>query len=114
MDARRAHCAGVSSFSRIVRAPGSCVICGSNEFLQCAHGYSRSYYATRWVFDNAFCLCRSCHVFYTHRPLEWEVWREERWGPELLAELRALALTHRRPDVYELLPELQALEAVSA
>lgn len=94
-------------FSLLVRARDRCcVICGSTSFLQCAHGFSRSYHAVRWDFRNAWALCRACHVRYTHRPLEWGVWLNARWGDALEAEVKALALTHRKPDVFELKTEL--------
>ena len=69
----------------------ACRACGSHMMPQCAHVVSRRYAATRWSMDNAVCLCSSCHVKYTHRPLEWEAWCEERW-PGRLAELKARAL----------------------
>ena len=93
-------------FGRIVRHAGRCENCDSTEFLQCAHGFSRSYRTVRWDRRNAFCLCRGCHVYFTHRPLEWDGWLRERWGDSLYAELRGLALTHRPPDLSELAAEL--------
>ena len=46
--------------------------CESPYHLQCAHIVTRSYSATRLDATNAVALCRSCHMHYTHRPLEWE------------------------------------------
>lgn len=71
---------------------GACVECGATQNLQCAHGFSRRYLNIRWDRRNVFCLCQRCHLRYTHRPLEWDVWLHERWGEELYAELRSLAL----------------------
>jgi hypothetical protein len=93
-------------FSKIVRSVGYCVNCGSTSFLQCAHGFSRGYFATRWDDRNAFSFCRVCHVFYTHRPLEWDDWLHERWGDDLYDEIKALSLTHVKPDVFEVKAEL--------
>lgn len=70
----RPHLACDTLFSKIVRSRGFCENCGATDNLQCAHGISRRYRNIRWAEDNAFCLCASCHVFYTHRPLEWEDW----------------------------------------
>jgi hypothetical protein len=39
--------------------------------LQCAHIHTRDYSATRLDPENAVALCKSCHVFFTLRPLEW-------------------------------------------
>ncbi len=79
-------------FSAIVRSVGSCENCGSTTGLQCAHGFSRRYRNVRWDRRNAFCLCQRCHMKYTHRPLEWDEWLRERWGPDLYVEIRSLAL----------------------
>lgn len=85
-------------FSKFIRArDGACQVCGSTEFLQCAHIHSRSYKAIRVNPDNAVALCRSCHVRFTHRPLEWRQWVEGRF-PGGWEELSAIALTYRRVD----------------
>jgi 5-methylcytosine-specific restriction endonuclease McrA len=76
---------------------GACVSCGSTEFLQCAHIISRSYKSIRTDERNAVTLCRREHIYWTHRPLEWALWVEERY-PGLLAELREKALSYRRID----------------
>ena len=47
--------------------------CTRESNLQCAHIHTRSYSATRLDPENAVALCRSCHVFFTQRPLEWKV-----------------------------------------
>lgn len=102
-------------FSKIVRVIGYCQNCPSTENLQAAHGFSRSYRAVRWDFRNCFALCRSCHVYFTHRPLEWDVWLRKAWGDVLYDELRALALTYTYPDIEVLYGELKArLEQVAA
>lgn len=82
---------------RIKERDGACVRCGSVEFLQCAHILSRSYKAIRTDERNAVALCRSCHVYFTHRPLEWEQWVRESYGT-LWDELRAKALTYEKVD----------------
>ena len=68
----------------------SCRACGSHMRPQTAHLVSRRYHATRWTLDNACCLCSACHVKFTHRPIEWEDWIEERF-PGRLAELKERA-----------------------
>jgi hypothetical protein len=79
-------------YSVIVRAPGLCVNCAAASDHQCAHGFSRRYLIIRWDLRNGFCLCRRCHMKYTHRPLEWDEWLRDRWGQDLYSELRTLAL----------------------
>ena len=101
-------------FGRLVRGRGPCVCCGSFEFIQCAHGFSRSYRAVRWDDRNAFPLCRACHVRFTHRPLEWDQWLRERWGALEYEAIREQALTHRAPDMDELVLTLRERVKVEA
>lgn len=95
-------------FGQIIRLPGRCYICGSTEVIQCAHGFSRSYRATRWDERNAWCLCRRHHMYFTQKPLEWDDWMRSEMGEALYAEVRTLATTGRNPDYSETLARLQA------
>jgi 5-methylcytosine-specific restriction endonuclease McrA len=66
-------------FSRYIRdRDGRCMGQGSGPacsgYLQCAHIISRRYRAIRWNEANAMALCQAHHTFWTHRPLEWQVW----------------------------------------
>jgi len=100
-----------NAFSKMIRErDGVCVAnrartetCSSPAFLQCAHIVSRSYSATRLDPDNAVTLCRSCHMYFTNRPLEWKSFisgyedDDGNWIPGILprdhyymAEVRAL------------------------
>lgn len=95
-------------FSIAVRSVGLCES-GRIEHkgpLQCAHGFSRRYLATRWTRENAFCLCAGCHVFYTHRPLEWDNWLRDRLGVRYW-DVRAGALGGD-VDISETLARLKA------
>ena len=75
-----------------------CTSCGDPYRPQCGHLISRTYRAIRFTPQNATTLCSKCHVFFTHRPLEWQDWCEERW-PGRLAMLKAQALAaHPKPD----------------
>lgn len=55
----------------ITRDFGRCMKCGATEALQCAHIISRKYSWTRTDLDNAFCLCASCHMYFTDNPVEF-------------------------------------------
>ncbi len=59
--------------SVVVRARGACECCGDDYYpnLQCAHIVTRERNATRTDETAAFCLCKSCHMRFTHDPLEW-------------------------------------------
>ena len=76
--------------------------CGATVGLQCAHIVSRRYRSVRWSFDNAVALCMRCHVYFTHRPIEWGLWVEGRIGEDAYAVLRQRAVavsTERIEDV---------------
>lgn len=95
-------------FSLLVRAAGNgCAECGRTDTNQCAHILSRSYLAIRYSTSNAVVLCASHHVYFTHRPLEWEAWVDYRW-PRLRTALRERALTYEKPDYAALVPSLRA------
>jgi len=68
----------------------ACRACGSHMRPQCAHIVSRRYHATRWDLLNAVCLCAGCHVRFTHDPIAWDDWCEERF-PGRLEHLRLKA-----------------------
>jgi 5-methylcytosine-specific restriction endonuclease McrA len=68
-----------------------CRACGGTDRIQCAHVISRRYHATRWSLANAVALCAGCHMKYTHDPLGWEAWVEDRWGSAIYGELKRLA-----------------------
>jgi predicted restriction endonuclease len=55
----------------ITRDYGRCMKCGHTDSLQCAHIISRKYGHTRTDLDNAFCLCASCHMYFTDNPVEF-------------------------------------------
>lgn len=76
--------------------------------MQAAHGFSRRYRNTRWLPLNGFCLCAAHHVYFTHRPIEWDNWLREVWGQTTYNELRLLALRTTPPDVAEALEKLRA------
>ncbi len=64
--------------------------------LQCAHIISRRYRGTRWLRENALCLCAAHHTYWTFRPLEFERFLLDTIGPDALDALKrkALAVTH--------------------
>ncbi len=99
-------------FSQIVRSVGHCVHCGwsgsAGRRLECAHGFSRRYWGLRWDYQNAFCLCNVCHLHFTQRPLEWEVWLRDKWGDEMYDIMRQHALHDPKPEIDETARRLRA------
>lgn len=99
-------------FSIAVRALGYCERCGVTDYplLQCAHIISRRYLTTRWNRDNAMCLCRGCHLWGTHRPLEWEDFVDETYGAGHYEVLKNQARqTAHNIDYFALLERLEEL-----
>jgi 5-methylcytosine-specific restriction endonuclease McrA len=87
-------------FSQYIRTRDgwACTRCGSPFNVQCAHLIGRAYRSIRFNPMNATALCSKCHIFYTHRPLEWMDYCEEKW-PGRFATLRVQALAaHEHPD----------------
>ena len=85
-------------FSKMIRErDGACRKCGSTEYLQTAHIISRSYKSIRTDPRNAVALCRSCHTYFTHRPLEWQAWIDEQF-PGRWDWLRKKALQYPKVD----------------
>jgi hypothetical protein len=85
-------------FSLFIRQrDGKCVASGEHAgSLQCAHLVGRSYKAVRTDPANAVALCAKHHVYWTHRPLEWDSWVTERIGERRYAELKGKALAGGR------------------
>ena len=85
-------------FADKVKSKGRCEKCKSRDYLQCAHIISRRYKQVRWDLDNAVTLCRGCHVYFTHHPIEWEDWVINRMGEENYQMLRTRALQYGKID----------------
>lgn len=92
----------------IVLARGSCARCGTQNYLQWAHVFKRSYHATRWLEDGAFPLCRGCHKWETDRPIEGERFWRGLLGDGRYEELRVIAVSHPKTDYKALLSSLRA------
>uniref|UniRef100_A0A6M3J0R8 Putative homing endonuclease n=1 Tax=viral metagenome TaxID=1070528 RepID=A0A6M3J0R8_9ZZZZ len=94
-------------FSELVREAGCCFRCQKKEYLQCAHIVSRRYLQTRYDFNNAICLCRGCHKYFTEHPLEWEIWIEKTFGKRYYKRLRDKALKYAKIDYEEIVYKLK-------
>ena len=99
-------------FGAQVRSVGFCQSGRPNHAgpLQCAHHFSRRYEATRWTRINASCLCAGCHVFFTHRPLEWDEWLRAHLGRNY-ESVRLKALNGGKQDMDAIIAELEGKEA---
>ena len=100
------------SFARHIRRFGRCALMAPASDsrwrgpcsgpLQCAHIISRRYRVTRWAPENALPLCAGHHTYYTHHPLEWEAFIEQR-SPGLLANLKHVALRGSKAEAQALM-----------
>lgn len=95
-----------------VRARGHCESGRESHSgpLQWAHGFSRRYHAVRWDLRNGFCLCAGCHMYFTHRPIEWDMRIRALMGDAIYNQLINRALVGGMPDRKALLTELQSRE----
>jgi 5-methylcytosine-specific restriction endonuclease McrA len=88
--ALRRECDRIFALAVKERDGWACRACGTHMHPQCAHIVSRRYHATRWILVNAITLCRSHHLKWTHDPLGWKDFIEERF-PGRLAQLETQA-----------------------
>ncbi len=103
-------------FSKIVRARGVCEIKTDTECLgalQCCHGFSRRYRATRWDFNNAWAGCARHHQFWTAHPIEWDEFMQRELGDYHYTYLRSKALGGVRPDLKQVLADLKQSAALA-
>lgn len=77
-------------FSKAVRArDGACLVCGTDQSLECAHIYGRRRKIVRYSMDNAVTLCHHHHRVFTENPLAFAGWLEIELGAghlEILTE----------------------------
>lgn len=80
-------------FSQIIRSQGKCENCEAREYskLQTAHILSRRYAKTRCDTRNAFCLCASCHFYFTANPYEFARFIDESWARYHYEDIKAKA-----------------------
>jgi len=95
-------------FGKHVRERGVCQLqemqpeTACSGALQWCHIISRSYRAIRWNEENSLCGCQSHHMFFTHRPLEWQA-AIDIFEPGLWDELRYRALNDPPMDPKEVI-----------
>ena len=79
-------------FSKAVRHRDRhrCVYCYA-EGTDCAHVFGRARKSTRWSMDNALCLCRYHHRYFTANPVEFYDFLVKIWGEGHMNLLREKA-----------------------
>ena len=93
-------------FSQYIRqlADFTCEYCGQKKSkMECSHFHSRRKKSVRWDYDNAACLCFSCHTYLGGNPYAHTKWFEKRLGSQRFEQLniRAEMLLKVTPAVRE-------------
>ena len=102
---------------RVKERDGGCIAAAMfpsimcNGGLQAMHLIPRGYHRTRWMLENGRGGCGAHHSWLTYRPLEHEAFCERELGPDGYQDLRALALTHERPDLDAVISTLEEAAA---
>ena len=94
----------------ITRAHGECMRCGNTHALQCAHIISRKYSWTRTDLDNAFCLCASCHMYFTDNPVDFGQFTIDQIGDD---NYTALLRKRQSTDKFDWDVEAKRLEEIA-
>ena len=94
-------------FSKYIRQrDGRCQKCGTDQNLQCAHIISRGYKQIRHNLFNAIALCRGCHLYFTHHPIEFKQFIEKK-NVGLWEMLEEMAINyHQKIDYEEIIKSL--------
>lgn len=67
-----------------------CVRCGSRNYVQWSHVYTRRVLCLRWDLRNSCALCASCHRWWHDNPAESGPWWVEWAGEQVADELRRI------------------------
>jgi len=97
-------------FSRVVRLKADyiCEVCGQKKsVLHCSHFIGRRYRNTRWLEDNACCVCYSCHNYLDEHPRIHSEFFKKRIGSDRIEQLEILAHSGVKVDLDEIKEQLQ-------
>jgi 5-methylcytosine-specific restriction endonuclease McrA len=87
-----------------------CVTCGNTRDLQCSHFYSRRHMAMRFDLRNCNAMCSSCNRRHNEDPADYLRFMNERYGPEVVAELDGMRAETRKAGDEELVETLERLK----
>lgn len=101
--------------SELIRARGRCERCGkAGVAFDCAHIIGRRYSATRTDENNAWCLCKGCHMRLTEHPDEHMSFVAETIGMDAFDVLKAKALAGVKSNEASWRSECERLTALLA
>ena len=94
-------------FSKLIRVKSdyTCEYCGNKphkQGLHCSHFIGRRYRNTRWLEDNACCLCFACHNYMHDFPSVHKDFFVKRLGSDRVEQLEIIALSGNKPDLEEI------------
>lgn len=103
-------------FSELVknRDGWKCIETNATSGLNTAHIISRDYHAIRWSFNNAVTLSVGRHKYYTHHPVEWKRFINQKFGQGYYEALEYRALgrkTYSLDDLKDLYEQFKNLRA---
>jgi hypothetical protein len=81
-------------FSQYIRTRDNftCRYSGQTDgLMDCAHVYSRRHRHTRWHPDNAVCLSKRWHMWFTDHPHEWADWTRQHLGHDTVERMAVLS-----------------------
>ena len=100
--------------SLIIRKRGpNCVVCGSPNYLQNGHLFSRVSYSTRWDISedgNCHTQCRGCNLRHEIDFYPYSNWYVEKFGQEKMEKLHFKyreVIKFSTPDLEDLYEELK-------
>lgn len=112
------HKANDTYFSKLIRQRDAyrCQYCNRNlsetrEVADCAHIFGRASLATRWMSQNAICLCRTCHMFFTGKRNSFLHWMRAHSGDEVIDRLQflhGLTIKLSKADLKDIEADLKA------
>jgi len=105
-----------SVWSRIIRSPGRCAVCGRRTSLQAHHLIRRNVIFYRHDLANGICLCPSCHEYSNKLSAHGAPWAFEDWMREHLPDQYQWWCEHRhvlhvgeKVDYAEVLADLKKI-----
>lgn len=79
-----------------------CVCCGSTNYLQPGHLFSRVAYSTRWDLMNVYCQCRNCNLKHEYDPYPLTNYFIKLWGKKAWDTLHFRYVTPHKFKTFEL------------
>ena len=115
VDSRKWLIAELDKYTSIIvrKRDRRCVTCGGRRSLQCSHFYSRRYLAIRFDLRNCNAMCGPFNRRHNHDPFPYMTFMQEKYGPDVVAELHELRMRPRKVTDDELAQTLSQYKAMA-